>query len=84
MGMGHGLARVLYAARSVASALGRLHRSESPLAISCVTKAVQEPVVRSHDLRNREPRRAYRRHAGYPLAPAPSPLRAGPLKSRVS
>lgn len=52
MGMGHGLARVLYAARSVASALGRLRRSESPLAIS-LTKVMQEPVVRPHDLRNR-------------------------------
>lgn len=83
MRMGHGLARVLYAARSVASALGRLHRSESPLAIS-LTKVMQEPVVRPHDLRNREPRRPYRRHAAYPLAPAPSPLRAGPLKSRLS
>lgn len=82
MGMGHGLARVLYAARSVASALGQLHRSESPLAIS-LTKVMQEPVVRPH-LANREPRRPYRRHAAYPLAPAPSPLRAGPLKSRLS
>lgn len=84
MEMERWLARVLNAPRlaasEVTSALGQPHKSEVPPGCSHVTKAVQEPAVWLRDLRNREPGRPDRRHAGHSLAPAPSPLRGRLLK----
>lgn len=45
-------------------------------AARCVTKVVQEPAVRPHDLKNRDDRRARRQHAWHSFPSASFALRA--------
>ena len=76
MRTGRGPARALCAGGPRRSALEQPHKPEPSLGSACVTKVVQEPAVRPHDLKNRDDRRTQRQHAWHSFPSAPLPLRA--------